>query len=233
MRAPSQRQRRRARSTSSKRFLTIGERRQRRRSGVRDVEPHQMHRTRDVRDEIEARRIVPAQGLHRDRRALGNIARFTRSRVDEINVAAGRSEVAHDAADDRDAAAVGRPLRIVDLIRRREEVAHRAAFDVDPRKARDPPVVVAVSLRIRYGDLSSIGRPAVFVDVRIGGCHEMQRAVCDVNRRETLLVNGRADDADVACARRERAGLSMRASDTTAPPALCLSATRSAAQRRR
>lgn len=169
-----------------------------------------MHRAGHVRDEIEARRIVPAQRLHGDRRIERCVTRLTRVCIDQIQVAAGRPEVAHDAADRGDAGSVGRPLRIVQLKSRRKEVAHRPGGDVDPRQPRDPPVVVAISFCVRHGNCAAVGRPAVFVDVRVGGREQTHRTGRNVDRREPLLVDNRPDDTDIARARRQRAGLTVR-----------------------
>ncbi len=139
---------------------------------------------------------VPCDPLRRSGPSGSEIARLAARRGDKPDVAAGDALIAHQAADEGDGFAVGRPAGNGDLqaVERAGDgdgvedltwgVAHNIAgnnlplkldaFDYAGRiELGDPPVVFAGWIGGDVGQRFGIGRPVEFVDVEVGGREEI------------------------------------------------------------
>ena len=152
--------------------------------------------------------------LHPRRPVGGRAARDGR----HVDVAAGRAEVAHEAADEGYRTPVGRYARVGDLVsvvRRREQHLGdtRAA---EPVELCRPPVRVAVPRR-RDPDEAAVRRQIVLIDEEVGRRDEGQAIA--VERRDALL-EGRLDvsghrRAGLGCAHFLSSALDRQHEETT------------------
>jgi len=113
-------------------------------------------------------------------------------------VAAGETEVAHDAVDKGDALTVGRPDRIGDLIFRFVDGLQQASGNFQSGKFGDPPIIVTIAESGGDCEALRIGRPVVFIYIGVGGRELAEFAGGEVNESKALLEEGVFDFSGVA-----------------------------------
>ena len=104
-----------------------------------------------------------------------------------------KSFVTHQAFDECDRLAIGRPARNRDLKRGFVDGCGVAFCDVDRVNLRDPPIVIARSRRGRYDERFVVGRPIVIVDVKIFRRNLAQLATGNVENSDPLIMNSGVD----------------------------------------
>ena len=133
--------------------------------------------------------IAPDDPLRRGWAAGGEIARLAaccvRLCVNDPDVAARDALIAHEATDEGDGLAVGRPAGKCDLqavegagdIGRGEEyggfgIPDAAGLGIE---FRDPPIVFTGRVGSDVGEGRGVGGPVEFIDVKVGGREEDRR----------------------------------------------------------
>ncbi len=118
--------------------------------------------------------VNPGRGLVRLR---GNIFRLSARGRYQIDIAARGSLIAHQSTDKRDSIAGGRPAGYGDLQAMQRA---RRMFGIENRsrlaacqwlgvKLRHPPVVFSRRGRGHKSELPGIGRPVIFIHMKVGG----------------------------------------------------------------
>src|SRR5579872_5468389 len=168
----------------------------------------------DLRDAemLVVQPLEPAGAGGTVRRLIDGIAAGCGDRPD---VAAGRSLVGHESANEGDAGSVGRPAGDGDLqaVQRagrgaRVENGGRVAVQRLGIELRHPPVVLAGRRRGDVGELRGVAGPGIFVDVQVVGGDLLQLAAGSVHEGDAFDLE--ALDANNAGGRlfgREGAGL--------------------------
>src|SRR6266550_6671941 len=112
---------------------------------------------------------------------------------DGEEVATMKSFVAHQAFDEGDRLAIGRPARNGNLKRRFVNGCRVAFGDVDRVNLRDPPIVIAGSRRSRYDERFVVGRPIVIVYVKIFRRNLAQLPADNIENSDPLIMNSSVD----------------------------------------
>ena len=158
------------------------------------------------RHQLAAAPVQAFEGAFVVRRDIGRRAARQRHGID---IAADRTPIAHQAADEGDAFAVGRDARHVHLHLGTGDHPHPAA-GVDVIQGGDPPIVVAIAFGGGGGKALAVRRPGIFIDIRIGGRDRLERAAGCGQHRDTLFVLALADLPDLRRGGLDRAGLLVR-----------------------
>ena len=116
-----------------------------------------------------------------------------------------KSFVAHQAFDECNRLAIGRPARNCNLKRRFVDGCRVAFCDVDRVNLRDPPIVIARSRRGRRDERFVVGRPIVIVDMKIFWRSLAQLPTGNVENSDPLIMNSSVDDASRRWRGHERA----------------------------
>jgi len=152
----------------------------------------------------------------------GDVPRLAAGGRDEVDVAAGRTLIAHQAADEGDLFAVGRPagdgdLEIVELagdlggvedrLWRWRRLRGGGWLDCLYIEMGHPPVVFAGRIGGDVGHLSGVGRPVELVDVQVGRGDLPERSGGDAGHSDALDLRALfADDTAPGLHGGERAG---------------------------
>ena len=140
-------------------------------------------------------RHLPKQGAHRalaTASAVHDVVAVGRHRK---QVAAMVSLIAHQAFDERDRLAVGRPARDRHLQRRFVNGCRVALRDVDRVNLRDPPVVVSGAWSRGGDERLVVRRPIVIVNVQVRRRNLPELTGGNVENRDPLIMNRGVDDA--------------------------------------
>ena len=102
-----------------------------------------------IADQRRANKASAAPKERGERAAIGwrSVDWLAAEDRDRVNVAADRAEVAHEAADEGDCAAIGRYARLVQLGLGRRNAPNLAGTSIDTVELGDPPIVVAIAER--------------------------------------------------------------------------------------
>src|SRR6266511_1767909 len=114
---------------------------------------------------------------------------------DYEQVAAVKSFVAHQAFDEGNRLAIGRPTRNRDLKSRFVNRCGITLFDVDCVNLRDPPIVIARSRGCCYHECFVVWRPIVIVDVEIFRRNLAKLTGGNIQNSDPLIMNRTVDDA--------------------------------------